>query len=70
MNLLANTEADLMVVDTFAELNSELQENGLRFRVANVSWSVRDLLKRLGIKRYIVESTNHYLFLKFYRIAQ
>jgi len=25
MNLLANTEADLMVVDTFAELNSDFR---------------------------------------------
>jgi len=38
VNLSATTEADLMVVDMFAELYNELQERGVRFRVANASW--------------------------------
>lgn len=48
VNLSATTEADLMVVDMFAELYNELQERGVRFRVANASWPVRDLLKKVG----------------------
>jgi len=48
VNLSATTEADLMVVDMLAELYDELQERGVRFRVANVSWPVRALLKKIG----------------------
>jgi MFS superfamily sulfate permease-like transporter len=48
VNLSATTEADLMVVDMFAELYNELQERGVRFRLANASWPVRALLKKIG----------------------
>jgi len=50
VNLSATAEADIMVVDMFAELYNELQEKGVRFRVANTSWPVRDLFKKIGLE--------------------
>ena len=48
VNLSATTEADLVAVDMLAELYNELQERGVRFRVANASWPIRGLLKKIG----------------------